>query len=187
LSLDGLGNGMEDVSLVFSHGGKVAADPRKSSGPLHGSEAPRDFLLALDHPDVLFRLIVGEGDTEVGEEGENARMMLIQSLQEILSLGFFEPASPSRANRRVRVFPITFFQKFPISPEPRLEFLGGAIRPRRAVDSQRIQAFSVKVPSSCPPISDGAPRRERPTPGDDGHCTGHERRHRSDTVSKNRA
>ena len=61
-----------------------------------GSEATTDFLFDLGHAEVLFSLVVGEGDVEVVDKPQGLILTLTHTLEKILDFGLFTPSPPAR-------------------------------------------------------------------------------------------
>ena len=79
----------EYLQAVFSSGGYIAADGEKALGALHGSEAAGDLLLHLDHADILFGKIVGEGDARVVQKRQHPGFVLLQAVEQVLRFCLF--------------------------------------------------------------------------------------------------
>ena len=86
-------DGLQDVAALLSHGREVAADARKLLRACQRAETARDFEAKLDHADILFRQIIGEGDVSVMKKRQDGVFMLAKPGEEILGLGLFGPAS----------------------------------------------------------------------------------------------
>lgn len=86
---------------MFARSGQVASDPSKAVCPSQGAEAPGYFLAYFDHTDVLLGLVIGEGNAQIMQEGEDPGLMLIQAVQQILRFGLFRsPAFGQWVRRR---------------------------------------------------------------------------------------
>lgn len=78
---------------MFAHRGDIAADCGKEFRTLESSERAGDFLLHFDHADILFCLIVGEGDLEIVEKSKRPVFVVLQAIKQVLGLGlFFAPS-----------------------------------------------------------------------------------------------
>ena len=53
---------------MFAASGEIAADAAEHPGTVVRPEASGDFLVNFGHADIVFPLIVGKGDTGVGQE-----------------------------------------------------------------------------------------------------------------------
>ncbi len=69
-SEDGL-QGSEERHALLAHRGEVASDASERLGAAVGAEGARNFLLDLEHAQILLRLVIVEGDGEVVEESQD--------------------------------------------------------------------------------------------------------------------
>ena len=58
MTVDGMGDGREDVDIIFSSGGEVTADESEVLSAFEGAEATGDFLLDFEHSQILFGPVV---------------------------------------------------------------------------------------------------------------------------------
>ena len=70
-------------NALFPTSSDVAADTAEGFRPLQGAETSRHLLLHLDHPQVVFRLVVGKGHQRITQEAENVTLKILQSLQQV--------------------------------------------------------------------------------------------------------
>jgi hypothetical protein len=75
--------GVPDVNASFSARADVTADAAEDARALESSEATGDFLLHLDHADVLFGLVVGEGNPLIEEKGQHAKIKVLEAVQQV--------------------------------------------------------------------------------------------------------
>ena len=68
---DGIRQPRPDIARAFSECSGVALDGEEEASSFLGAEASGDLLAHLDHPEVLFGLVVGEGDGGVEGKGED--------------------------------------------------------------------------------------------------------------------
>ena len=86
LTEDEASAGLPKISILFAAGGEVATNPGKHLSTGQSAEATRDFLLHLDHADVLLALVVGEGHVGVQEEGQHTQIVILQAVEQVGSL-----------------------------------------------------------------------------------------------------
>ena len=86
---DGSLDGLPEVVALFAAGAQVAADAAELFRALQGAKAAGDFLPDFDHADVLLGLVVGEGHTDIPQEGQHGIRKIFQPIQQIgrLALG----------------------------------------------------------------------------------------------------
>jgi hypothetical protein len=78
-------------------------DAAKSYRTLLRTNGSRIFLLDLHHPQILLRAVLCERDTEIGEEAEDSRSVVLKPIQEIFGPGLFDALFPGRHGRRWRL------------------------------------------------------------------------------------
>lgn len=74
---------------MVADSGDVAAQAEKPFGAQGSTKAARYFLSDFEHAQDLLRMIVGEGDAEVVEEGEHRLLVTLHAVQEVDSLALF--------------------------------------------------------------------------------------------------
>ena len=78
----------EGVVTLVGHGLQIAGDATVGLGELGLAEATRDFLLYLAHAKVPLGTIVREGNVRVSGEEQHGALVLLQTLPEIMGIGF---------------------------------------------------------------------------------------------------
>ncbi len=73
-----------DIARALSRGSGVALDGEEEAGSFWGAEASGDLLAHFDHPEVLFGLVVGEGDGGVDSKGEDLAGVFFEATEEVL-------------------------------------------------------------------------------------------------------
>ena len=58
MTVDGVGDGREDVDVIFSSGGEITADASEVMSAFEGAETAGDFLLNFEHTQILFGPVV---------------------------------------------------------------------------------------------------------------------------------
>ena len=58
MTVDGIGDGREDVDVIFSGGGEITADASEVMSAFKGAEPAGDFLLDFQHSQILFGPVV---------------------------------------------------------------------------------------------------------------------------------
>jgi len=81
---DGIRQPRPDIARAFSECSGVALDGEEEAGSFLGTEASGDLLAHLDHPEVLFGLVVGEGEGGVEGKGEDLAGVFFEATEEIL-------------------------------------------------------------------------------------------------------
>ena len=101
-TLHGLGQPGPDISALFSERGSVASDRQKDLVSSRDPEASGDLLADLDHPEVLFRLVVRERSARAEEKSQNLPAVILQTPEKVLGgsgLSPFSVGSPPWAPR----------------------------------------------------------------------------------------
>ena len=80
----GLGQAGPDIASLFPEGSCIAPDGEEDPVSPVGPEPSGDFLSDLDHPEVLFGLIVRERDRRVEIERQDLSSIFLEAAQEIL-------------------------------------------------------------------------------------------------------
>ena len=78
-----------DIPGVLVRGEPIAADAAEHLGAIFAAEQTRYFLRDLHHPDSALGLVDSEREPAVGEEGLALGSVLVETLEQILGLGFF--------------------------------------------------------------------------------------------------
>ncbi len=73
---------------MVGHGLEVARDAAVGLGELGLAEAAGDFLLHFAHPQVALGAAVREGNVGVSGEQQHGAFMFLQSLTEVVGIGF---------------------------------------------------------------------------------------------------
>ena len=126
MTVDSVGDSGEDIDVIFSGGGEVAADAGKVMSAFESAEPPRDFLLDFQHAQVLFGTVVGEGNRGVGKERKDVVGMIFEPIQKVLSFGFGNatPADHARGRQR-RILKPTLGNSIEVAFAPSAELSGG--------------------------------------------------------------
>ena len=74
---------VEKIVGLFAAGQKAGADDGKGISAGFGAETTGDFLLEFGHSEVVFGLVVVEGNAPVGEEAQDLVAVLAQSPNEV--------------------------------------------------------------------------------------------------------
>ena len=75
--------GVPEVKALLAAGGEIAADACEALGTFESSEATGHLLFHLDHADVLLALVVGEGDIGIKQEGEDAKVVVLEAVDQV--------------------------------------------------------------------------------------------------------
>jgi hypothetical protein len=94
--------GVEEVGLVFSDGGDVAAQAAESVSAGGGSKGAGDFKFDFDHADVALGEVVIERDAEIVGESEHFRLSETEAFEEVSGLAFFGASAFRRVERHGR-------------------------------------------------------------------------------------
>ena len=115
--------------MVFAQGGNIGSNHDEGARPVEGSEAAGNFLLDLDHAQVLLGKVVGKGDAEVGEEGEDVVRMVLKAVEQVLGLGLLWASTPFLlGSRRFRIGPAALRDQGIIALPPGRELRGAQAR-----------------------------------------------------------
>ena len=111
---------LKNRTLAFSSAGDVRADTTEDPCALDGTKSATDFLLHLDHADVLFGPIIGERDRRVDEKAEDGFPVKFESVQQIDDFWFGRLSSSlSQPDcRSERVFGIAASEDLLVLAEP---------------------------------------------------------------------
>ena len=96
---DGIRQPRPDIAGSFSEDSGVARDGEEEAGSFLGAEASGDLLSPLDHPEVLFGLVVGEGEGGVEGKGEDLAGVFFEATEEILCGSGFDSSSAFSGKR----------------------------------------------------------------------------------------
>ena len=121
----GAGEGVEKILAVLHRGGDVGANLGEPTGTRKGAKAAGDFLLDLEHAKVAFGQVVGEGDTEVDHEGEDALLVEFQPGEKVLGLGFLGPSPAFRTGFGTGIFRPSPGDQIVVAGLQEDEFFGG--------------------------------------------------------------
>jgi len=86
--------GVPEVEALLAAGGEIASDAGEALGAFESSEATGNLLFHLDHADVLLALVVGEGHVGVEQEGEDAKVVVLEAVEQVVALSCLERACP---------------------------------------------------------------------------------------------
>ena len=132
---------MEYGEVVLTDGIDIAAHAEEALGAGLGANAARYLLADLEHAQDLLRVVVGEGDTEVAEEGEHSLLVTLHAIQEVEGLGFFGPTpAPNRRGRGRWIGGVALREETLVSLKPR-----GAFGVGEASASQRLELIDARV------------------------------------------
>ena len=95
----GIDQSRPDIARAFSECSGVALDGEEEASSFLGAEASGDLLAHLDHPEVLFGLVVGEGDGGVEGKGEDLAGVFFEATEEILCGSGFDSSSAFSGKR----------------------------------------------------------------------------------------
>ena len=96
---DGILKPRPDVAGPFSEGSGIALDGEEDPGSWPSAEGSGDLLPDLDHPEVLFGLVVGKGDGGVEGKGEDLAGVFFEATEEILCGSGFDSSSAFSGKR----------------------------------------------------------------------------------------
>ena len=112
----------ENGEAVFAESGDVAADAGVATSAFERAKAAGDLDPDFHHAEGPFGFIVGEGQVRLPQEGEDAILVTIQAIQQVLCLGLFE-AFPGSLLGRDGVGPAACPQDIPVLPLPAAKLL----------------------------------------------------------------
>lgn len=77
--------GVKDIPALLVGRGQDSPEHDKGACARLSAEAPRDFLFDLHHAQVLFGLVIGEGNCGIGQEPQDGVLMGLQPQEQIMS------------------------------------------------------------------------------------------------------
>jgi hypothetical protein len=140
------------MDALLVHGGERTAEITKDRHPVLGAKTARNLLAPFHHPEIRFGLVVGKGDGNIGQETQDAVLLLLETQQTMETIPLFDGPSLARALGRRRIGGQPSQDEVARAlPRALLIWLGEQMGARRpSVFPQEKDASQEDVPVACP-------------------------------------